>query len=865
MKTTLSIVALLALFEMPLLAQSNVEHIAAAEAALRSGEYDKARTLFKRVLDRDVARGVKYFDTYLAKGEYEKGVAEVDRYLEKAPRDPFLLNAKGRLLMCVGDYAAAESAFRISAALQPDLRRNSADLAELLRKTGRKSEAGELNRALYRDYLRHDNPSPDFSVLAAIAASRLGQFHAANDILNNAYREDPTNIQLLLTWANLFRAKYNDADAQRTFEEALELNPHDADLLAGYARAGHSFLGMEQLAERALRENPNHVPSMNILAELHILDSRYDEAETMLQRAREINPSSLTSLANLASVFHFRHDVAAYAAIERKVLNGNPGCGDFYNILANNCDLRFRYKDAVSFGEKAVAVEPDNWNAQARLGNNLLRIGRAREAYQHLTRAYENDNFNLFALNSLNLIEGYEHFETMESEHFSLKIHESEKSVLGTAILQLAEEAYDSLRSRYPYQPENKILLEAYNEHSDFAVRISGLPNLDLVGVCFGDIVAFDTPRAYIEDEYNWARTLWHELAHVMTMGLSDHRIPRWLTEGLSVYEEKKSRPEWGREMELEFFAALDRDKLLPLERINSGFTRPEFPLQVLLSYYQSMKVVEFLEQNYGFGLILDLIDGFKSRRDLETLLPELLDKTVEEVNAEFFAQLEKERDAVGDVVAMAEAVFEEEKRKPSALEKIFKKENNPFFENCIAGITLLREGKYAESEARLLEAINIYPSFIGAGNPYHTLAALYRQQGDTLKLTAILEQFLAISEFGAEESRELADYYTSKREFERAEHYYRRSFHIAPYEITARMNLADIYAQQRKHDREAEQRRAILALDPVDKAEASYKLALSLYHNQQLSEARRQVLETLELAPGYRDAQKLLLLCAQK
>ena len=39
---------------------------------------------------------------------------------------------------------------------------------------------------------------------------------------------------------------------------------------------------------------------------------------------------------------------------------------------------------------------------------------------------------------------------------------------------------------------------------------------------------------------------------------MSKQRIPRWLTEGISVYEEGAQRPEWGRDMEVTFASAMD-------------------------------------------------------------------------------------------------------------------------------------------------------------------------------------------------------------------------------------------------------------------------------------------------------------------
>ncbi len=807
-------------------AQESDEQTHQAREALRTGDYTEARKLFGKILKNpdkeDFEQAIGYIETYIALGEYQEGLEEVEKYLKESTDDPYLLNAKGKLFIKTGRYLQAIPLFKRAGSVKGDFFRNTLDLAEVLELTGRKSDARALYSEIYQQVQRNVFTTSNLITLGAIAASRLEDFHAANRAFNASYRIDPQNVNNLYVWASLFRDKFNNADAQRTFEDALEINPHWADLYTGYARSMESFLAMEELANKALNENPNHVEALNILAELHILDSRYDEAETVVTQALNINPSSATTLANLASIFHLREDERGFKEIEGRALTINPACGDFYVILMNNCGLRFRYQDAVHYGFMAVDYEPDNWSAHAVLGTNLLRIGRVDEAQQYLNVAYTRDQFNLFARNSLDLIDEYDHFDMLHSDHYDLKIHESESVVLGPLILKLAEEAYDSLSTRYPYSPAGKILLEAYNDHADFAVRISGLPNLDLIGVCFGDIVAFDTPKAYTEGEHNWARTLWHELAHVMTIGLSDHRVPRWLTEGLSVYEEKRARKEWTRKMDMEFFTALDNDRLLSLEEINSGFTRPQFPGQIMLSYYQSMKIVEFIAKEYGFEVIPELLTGFGERMTQEANFKNVLKASPSEVNRDFFKYLESSRKSFDDVITGNENLLENEENLWDKVEKFFVPEKkSPYFDNCMQGIELLKNMKFREAEEKLLKAIELYPDFVGTGNPYQGLAEIYRTLNEYEKLADILQRFLAVSEFGAAESREVASYHAEKGDFQKAAHYYTRSFLIEPYDLSAHLNLAELYKPQKMFDLEAEQRRIVVALDPVDKAKS--------------------------------------------
>lgn len=868
MKTNVLRLSIL-LFFLPLFINSPVfcqtpADINEAHALFKHGRYSDARKKYRTFLNKSNMDNkeitLPYFKTFLALGEYAEGLNEAEKLLEENPQNPVLLNVKGKFLTETGKYDEAKSIFEQVKSLDPNFAENISDFAKVCAVTGQKPKAKELYSEIYDLYLRGVFTSSEDLSLAGLAASYLEQFHEANRAYRTAYQKDPENTENLNRWALLFYEKYNNADAKRTFEEAVEINPHNADIFAGYARSFESFAAMEEYAKKALAENPNHVESMNILAELHILDSRYDEAESVLEQALKINPSSMISLANLASIYHLKEQNSEFEKTERLALQINPVCGDFYIKISDNCSKRFRYRDALGFSRKAVKIEPGNWNAHSSLGINLLRLGDVENAKTHLNKTFEKDPFNLFAKNSLDLIDGYADFDILESQNFSLKIHKSESIITGNSVLEIAEEAYDSLSSRYDYIPQGKILIEAYYDHADLAVRIGGLPNIDIVGVSFGDIVAFDTPRAQPEHEYNWAQTLWHELAHVMTIGLSDHRVPRWLTEGLSVYEEKRARPEWARKMDIELYLALKQNRLLPLDKLNSGFTRPDFPGRILLAYYQSMKVVEFLIETYGFQVIPQLLTGFKNFNSLEENFSSILNKTTKEINSEFFSYLKTKMQDMDNVTEGLDNIFENQGKK-SLMDKIFTK-SNPYLTAYENGVKYLNDKNYAEAEKMFLKAIEIYPYFLDGDNAYIKLAEIYRTTQKKDKLENILLKYMNVTEYGAEQARELAGLYKDKNEYKKAEHFFNRSLYTEPYNPGSHLSLAEIYRTQELYTEEIEQRRILLALNPVDKAEAFYNLGLSLYNNDNVTGAKIEVLKALEIAPGFKKAQKLLLSC---
>ena len=82
------------------------------------------------------------------------------------------------------------------------------------------------------------------------------------------------------------------------------------------------------------------------------------------------------------------------------------------------------------------------------------------------------------------------------------------------------------------------VQVEVYPDHEDFAVRTMGMPGLGALGVTFGEVVAMDSPSGAQPGYFHWASTLWHEMSHVFILTATNHRVPRWFTEGLAVHEE---------------------------------------------------------------------------------------------------------------------------------------------------------------------------------------------------------------------------------------------------------------------------------------------------------------------------------------
>lgn len=842
-----------------------------AQQALRSGDYEKARTLYGSLVqasaDTSSQYALPYAQAFAATGLYREGL---DALSKLDGDDPHVLHAKGFLLSATGQYQDAlrtfEEARQQAREANLDLWQNVLALGEQLDAVGRREEAVYLYARIFDRYERNSLRTAETISVAGRAAGHLEKFHAANDAFQTAYRLDDTNLQNLYWQAELFRSKYNEADARQTYREILSINPRHAEALVGMARSVGHPSQQDTLAQRALSVNPNSVEALSLLAELHIRDGLYDEAEAYLQRALDVNPSSIQALAHLASVHHLRGDTTAFRTVERQAMAINEQASSFYVTVADNCAYRFRYPDALAFSQKAVYANYRDAEALETMGTNLLRAGRADQAKQYLSASFDADPFNLFVGNTLTLIDEYAQFDTLETEDIRLVLHREDAEVVGPALLDIAQASYDSLEARYPYRVLGKVHVEAYNDEDDFAVRVAGVPHLGLLGVSFGDVVALRIPQPGDDQPQNWARTLWHEIAHTMAIGVSNHHVPRWFTEGLSVYEERRADPAWGREMDLILFAARAEGKLLPLEDIRRGFSRPSFPGQVQLSYYHASKVIAFIVEEHGFDAIIDILRALGTGSTMDEAIQSVLNQSVQDLDRAFQARLDEERDRLAPVLGPSPALAAMDSSSAADSTATLRLRgpafDSPFFQTLREGHAALSDEQYDDAEAHFEKALAMYPDYAEPDGPYHGLMAVYRARDQQDALQRVLERFLRVSEYGASEAKELAVLYADASNTADAIRYLERALHLTPHDREVHTRLATVYEQANQPANAARAYRAVIALGTVDEAQALYDLSRNLYADGQYEGAKRAVLRSLEQSPGYRDAQTLLLRC---
>jgi tetratricopeptide (TPR) repeat protein len=840
----------------------------AAEAVL-IGRYDDAIRMARAATSRDAqnpAHARDLANALRATGKYAEAEDALDTFTKANPSDPSLWTQLGIVQRERGRLAEARTSFERAVA-----GRAADSLTAVLNLAIMRFERGEVDEAM-RDFDRFIDIYNDrrgrlrASELEAVgvACRYLGRdnpqlFRDALRAFDEAIAADSLDLDRRVRLAHLFLEKFNATDALETLNGVLAVNPRHAGALLAMAqvRLFDELGDPSEFVKRSLEVNPAS-PAARALSATMLLDvERYGEAAAEARKGLEVDSTAPDALIALAAAQYLQHDTAAYRATLARVSQRQPRSADaaiaFSNIAARNR----LYGEAVRFAQSGVDLDPKASRALTQLGINAMRTGEIDRGREALTKSFELDPYDPWTKNTLDLLDTFKDYVEVTSPRFIFMIERKDADLLAPYAEMLAEQAYDSLSARYGVNPQTPIRVEVYRSHADFSVRTVGLAGLGALGVSFGRVVAMDSPAARRVGEFNWGSTLWHELGHVFTLSATDFRVPRWLSEGLSVYEERRARPSWGEDPSPLFFATYQAGQLPKVSNLNDGFMRPAFPAQVSLSYYLASMVGEMIEEERGIGAIRSMLDGYRRGLSTERVFREILQVEPEAFDKSFDAWLRKRYEKQFAAVRPAMPVTLGGQRRPGGDQIPI---TGPFMESLEKGREHLEAGRFNEAIEELQKAKAMYPEYAQPDGPYALLAAAYQRLGQRREAVAELAAMTEINEEAFVENVTAATAMLELGDRQGAMAALDRAAWINPFDVTAHQKLAEVAALTGEHRLAIRERRALVALDPTDIVEAIYDLAVAYHAAGDVASARREVLRALERAPNFGKAQDLLL-----
>ncbi len=705
------------------------------------------------------------------------------------------------------------------------------DSCKALRHHGQLAQA----RTCFEKLSRDQDP-----FLSAEGYFGLSQYDEANDQFRMAIKEQPKSAQVRTEWGNLYLEHYQPGDAAKLFEEALEIDQNYAPAYLGLAHVAADRFDSKatDLAQKALQIDPKLYEAHELLAYMALEDSDTKAATEEAQKALALSPEALDGMAVLASIDWL--DGKPESRWMNRILNINPVYGEAYATGGHFFEINRRYTEAIQYYRKALALNDQLWSARSQLGVNLMRLGNESEAKQELEQCYAAHYRDPETVNSLRLLDTLSDYQTFTDGPVELVLQKKEAALLRPYIEPELHRALATYARKYKMTLPGLVRLEVYPNHEDFVVRTLGMPGQGgLLGVTFGLVVTMDSPSARAPGAFNWASTLWHEMSHVYVLTATNHLVPRWFTEGLSVHEEGAVNPAWGDRLTPEIIAALQKKQLLPVLELDRGFVRPKYPSQVLVSYYQAGKICDYITEKWGNDAILGMIHSYAARKTTAQAIQDNLHESPAAFDRDFLAWLDQK---TGNTVRH----FDEWKH------------------GMKTAYADLQSGKKDDALREAQAVRDYYPDYVGSGSAYEIISDCLLTRNDKRGAMLDLERYRDSGGENVDLLKKLATLERDAGSNKQAENTLTKLNYIYPEDGEIHTMLGAIFLKNGDASGAVREGQAALALHPADAADAHYRLALALQAANHPDQAKDEVVLALEAAPGFKPAQQLLLQLSQ-
>ncbi len=796
-------------------------------------------------------------------GEYEEALAVATKSAEENRYDEEWRLIQVDCLMALGRYAEArEVAVNALSRFSTSIRLRIA-ACRVFRFNGRPERVETLLKEI--DYLAGTRrwAYTDAKNLTALGQAALMLNLDARQALDNffdvAKKKDPEYRDVYLAAGNLALGKNDFQTAANLFFEARNKFKDDPDIHYGLAASfasGDRKVAMENL-QKTLDLNPNHVPALLLLADHMIDGEKYEAASDTLKRAFEVNPWSPRAWALQAVLEHLDNNPKGEARSRENALRHWTTNPEVDHLIGKKLSAKYRFKEGAAYQRKALAVDPEFLPAKSQLATDLLRLGDDAEGWELAKEVNEKDGYDVNAFNLVALNDTMAAFETIQDDEFIVRMSPHEKAIYGDKVLGLLHRAKKVLCGKYGMELETPTIVEIFPKEKDFAVRTFGVPGVDgFLGVCFGRLITANSPASRVSSPANWEAVLWHEFCHVVTLSMTRNKMPRWLSEGISVHEELAANPVWGQRMNPEYRELVLNGGLTPVGELSSAFLAPESPMHLQFAYYESALVVEFIIENHGIKALQAILRDLGRGREINEAIA---------AHTQSLPQLEEKFAAFA--VARAENLAPElEWEKP---------EVNPFtadINQLVAShpknywilkqqaSSLLQEKKYDEAKAPLRKLIQAYPADVESpDNPYVLLAMAHRRLEEFAEEKSVLETLGSLSADALDAYLRLMQIGSEAKDWKVVEKNGDRYLAVNPLLPQPYRYLAEAREANGKTDAAIDAYQVMLQLDPPDPADTHYNLA-RLLNDKKDATAKRHVIQALEEAPRFRDAHKLLL-----
>jgi len=677
---------------------------------------------------------------------------------------------------------------------------------------------------------------------------------------DKAIKEDPKMVEAYVASARLAISKMDDPVALTSLRKAIALDENDPEIYYMFARAW-SNSDSEKASEniqQALSINPHHTPSLIWLAESRMDGERYTEAEKLLKEVETVNPNLPELWANRAAIAHLDGRFKDEGTMRRRALQSWPLNPEVDHLIGKQLANHYRFAESVEYQRRSLIMKDDYVPAKTQLAQDLLRLGDVEEGWRIVDEVRKADPYHVPVFNLKKLHARLDKFVTLEAPGFIIRMDATESRIYGQAVVELLSKARVVLTEKYDMKLEEPVYVEIFPKQSDFAIRTFGLPGgAGFLGVCFGRLITANSPAA-LDVASNWKSVLWHEYCHVVTLQKTNNRMPRWLSEGISVYEEKQRDPRWGQSMSVAYREIILGEDLVPVSQLSGAFLKPKSPMHLQFAYFESSMVVEYWIAKYGIQSLQRVLKDLSVGMSIQEALGrdaggiQALDKEF----ANYATMKASELGGDADFTML-------EKPLPASVEEWQAwLDENPKSYWGIRGMcrALIKEKRWKEALPLAKQLIEILPEDASSDSGHSILAAIYRGMKQTDEERTALVAIEQRSPDCVESLLRLIDIDGEQEDHEAILRWCGRLLEIDPTRSDVHEQRATTAEHLSRPSDAIDSLKALVELEPIDIAAVHFRLAKAYNANDQKKEAKHHVLLALEESPRYREALSLLL-----
>ncbi len=806
----------------------------------------------------------------ITKGEYSKAAASLGAAIAERPRGGEWHAALIEALLAQGRYPEAQTALTNAIARSS----NSLPLLwlarEVFRANGKPAIAAEMVEQIPRLVSQRPWAFRDAENLIPFGQAMLVLGADPKEVLDKVYatakRASPELLDLHLASGELALEKNDFALAAKHFDDGLKHHPKNPDLLHGRALA---FAGSDReeaakMLQAALAENPRHAPSLLLLADHRIDAEDYAGAIEVLEEVRKTNPWNPEAWSYSSVIAHLRNDPKAEGearASACRYWTNNPVVP---HLIGRKLSQKYRFAEGAALQREALRFDPEFLPAKAQLATDLLRLGENEEGWMLAQEVHESDAYDIAAYNLVTLKDTMTSFTTLTNEHFLVRMDTNEAAIYGARVLSLLNRAHAALVPKYGLAPAAPTTVEIFPEQKDFGVRTFGMPdNPGYLGVCFGRVITANSPASSRANPVNWEAVLWHEYCHVITLQLTANKMPRWLSEGISVHEERQADPAWGEQLIPKYREMILDGELTPVSKLSAAFLIPKTPLHLQFAYYQSSLVVEFLIERHGIEAIRKILADLKAGIFINDSLARHT-QAMESLETEFAAFAKTRAESLGPGLDWEKPVPE---GVPNALRDLARHVTGNSTNLAKTNYWLLTQSanrlveskNWTEAKVPLQQLVSLHPTDTGPNCAYALLARVHRELGEADEEQAVLSSWATIDGEALDAYLRLMEIASNASDWPGVRRNAERYLAVNPLVAAPYRQLAFASEAAQDPPTAIASYQTLLRLDPPNPPDVHYPLA-RLLHASGDPAARRHILRTLEDAPRHRAALGLLL-----